>query len=166
MKLPGYFLLECLCYIAITTLIIFFLMRTIVTTTVSLKKTCKTNTALCQIFAAHQLLEHDLHGAPQSMRDWKLLSDTALIWKSNDTDRGWLFEKNKLSRIHGLYNYSQEKWTKKVKHIVARGIERLTFTVKRNGSEHSDVQAVNYVIAAHGTPFVLDHTVMIQNRKL
>ena len=159
-------MLEAVCYVALSTLIVFFLMQCIVTTTLSLKKVCTSNAAFCQLFAAHHLLEFDLQSAPQSLRDWKLISDSALVWKGAQIDRGWLFEKNKVSRIHGTYNASEQKWTKKVKHIVARGIDRLQFTVQKHGSENSDMRSVQYTLATQAASYTLDHTVMIQNRKL
>lgn len=167
MNVRGFFLIECICYIALFSLIMVFFLRYVVSTTLHIKKITKDVVSLSHAMAAQQLLEHDIWSAPSISTDWKLIADKSLIWKTNEGDRGWLFEKNNLYRIHGAYDDFEHQWTKKIKHVVARAIESVHFTVFYKGFElNKTVSAVQFSIAMQGDTHSIMHTVALQNRYL
>jgi len=161
MNKAGFTLLETLCYIAITTILVAVLFRSVAATTLQLKKVAQCNAAFCQLFAAHQLLERDLLAAPEQVSAWKQMSDSSLIWQEGQTDRGWLVKKNQLLRVHGVYNSRHEQWTKKVSHVVARGLDSVQFRVHK---QSTSINVVQYQFTASGAGHTIEHTVHLNNR--
>lgn len=114
----------------------------------------KKRTALLHIISAHDLLVHDLQ---QVLPDaWQLHESTCLIWQGLDEDKGWLYEKESLWRIQGIYNNPEKQWYKKSKNLVAPGLKKVHFTYRGAWIDctlENEYYAINTRIACHeGVP--------------
>lgn len=82
--------------------------------------------ALINLMAAHDLLVHDIQQAPKDAQKWKLYTPHCLIWQGSVDDIGWLYDKESLWRIQGIYTKGQ--WHKKSKNLAAPAIKKVCFT--------------------------------------
>ncbi len=93
----------------------------------------KKQVSLINLMAAHDLLLYDIRHAPDSKTAWKVQKETELIWQQDTTDIGWLYEKEALFRIEGIYKAKEEVWHTKTKNLVVPALKSVLFTYHGNG---------------------------------
>jgi len=127
-KYAGFSLIECMIYcMVLAILFMTWFHGMVVAHTAFVKKATKT-IQLSNVYAAHDMLIRDIRHAPSKSTQWKLCTNTQLIWHQQENDIGWMIHNNTLFRIEGTYDAERQKWCKKKQSVALFDVARISFT--------------------------------------
>lgn len=121
---PGFFLVELLVYISLSSLFFVLLFQLTSYKHNNNKSLINVNSHRASASMALDLLTNDLRQSTSNPFYWRVRSNNTLIWRHDQNDIGWAQEGNKLYRIDGIYNSKTNTWVKKTKSLALLNVKR------------------------------------------
>lgn len=146
MKVPGFSMLEFLIYNTLFCFLAFLGTVLITRTCMNLKIHEVKEQALLDTSLAYDFFARDVYHAPPDKKEWKHVSDTAIIWHDSHTqqDKGWCWKEKCLYTIQGKYDKETQQWFSSHKNLVAPHLEHLQFLLHE---DNNSIRAVSIVVA-------------------
>lgn len=139
----GFSLISVMVYLALSTLLLGFLVRTSTLLYPHLISCGKQTTDYLKLCAAVDRIVCDLYRVPTDSSQWNMKADNELNWKVDDKKRiAWRLHKNKLIRTEGIYDQHKKGWRTKAKSIAADSILNCTFKQNWSGSRLKSITVV------------------------
>ena len=123
----GFSLIECMIYCFLFSLLVMMIFSLAINTQIKTTKQSNIAASLIGVHAAQDLFARDIRQAYELSSSWKKINKEELVWHSNGIDIGWEFVQGKLFRIEGAYNMQAQKWTQKIKSLIADKLKQVTF---------------------------------------
>ena len=125
---PGFYLIEFLVYLCVTTIFSLVIFRGTAHSLCALTSSARHAQSIIDSAIAVDLITRDLLSAPGNRSDWYKTEQTEIIWRNGDIARGWYWRYNKLIRVNGTYDGS---WHKATHNVVLTTDKPLLFFVEK-----------------------------------
>ncbi len=127
MKCAGFSLIEAMIYCTVLAILVMTWFHGMITSHVAFARESERITQLSNLYAAQDILRHDIRQASAHVDAWKKQSDSEIIWHVHKADVGWVLQDGVLLRIEGNYDSKQKKWHDKKQSIALFDVSQVSF---------------------------------------
>lgn len=160
---PGFTVTEFLVYFFLLMLVTTLTVHWVVSSHVRIAYNRAHTLTFIECSCAHDVLARDLRCAPTEVQSWKVFGDGQWVWRTPEGDVGWELDDGLLVRSHGLYNMVTRTWIKRIRSLVARGVERCSLS--RIGV-HDAFSSVASTLTAEKHHYAEKRVSMLRNRRI